>query len=50
MLRLTPDLGLVMENESELEGENTKKKEMGRDRERDWGLLSQHKHCQTGKP
>lgn len=50
MLRLPPDLGLVMENESELERENVKKKAMDIDRERDWELLSQHKHCQTGKP
>lgn len=33
--RLMPDLGLVMENESELECENMKTKKMERDRKRD---------------
>lgn len=37
MLRLPPDLGLVMENESELERENVKKKAMDIDREREIG-------------
>lgn len=34
-----PDLGLAMENESELDRENMKTKKMERDRKRDWVLF-----------